>query len=154
MNLTALLKQNEFSSRAQKAILNILVSESWLAGKTSALLAPKGITRNQYNVLCILRGSHPKPYRCSEIAERLIDKTPDVTRLLARIEKNGLVSRQRAQHDRRIVEVQITPKGLALLEELDKPMEDLQNTLTKNLSAEELDALSDLLDKLRVDQVL
>lgn len=75
-----------------------------------------------------------------------------MTRLLVRIQKAGFVSRQRAAHDRRIVEVSITEKGLDLLSRLDEPMNALQDRVTKHLSSSELRSLSDMLDKVRTDQ--
>lgn len=152
VKLSLLIKQKEFASPSQEAILNIIATESWLMSEISAQLAPHGVTPNQYNVLRILRGSHPKPCRCAEIGDRLLDRTPDVTRLLVRIQKAGLVSRQRAAHDRRIVEVSITEKGLDLLSRLDEPMNALQDRVTKHLSSSELRSLSDMLDKVRTDQ--
>ena len=132
----------------------MIATQSWVMSQISAVLSPYGITPNQYNVLRILRGSHPKPCQCAEIGERLLDRTPDVTRLLVRIEKNGLVSRQRAKRDRRVVEVSITAEGLRLLEDLDSPMTDLMRRCTQHLTDSELRTLSELLDKLRTDQVV
>ena len=130
----------------------MLVTESWVMSEFTATLAPLDITPAQYNVLRILRGAHPQPQTCSAIAERLLDRTPDVTRLLVRLERAALIARRRAEHDRRVVEVSITEKGLDLLSRLDEPMEQAVERLTQHLSAEELQTLSSLLNRLRTDQ--
>ncbi len=152
MRLTELIQQRHFASPAQEAILNVVATQSWINGELAATLAPYGVTPNQYNVLRILRGRHPVPHTCTEVASRLLDRTPDVTRLLFRLEREGLVHRCRAEHDRRVVQVSITEKGLALLDRLDAPMEALMQRLTRHLTEADLSTLSALLDRLRTDQ--
>jgi len=152
MHLAELIRQFRFASPAQEAVLNLIATESWVTGEIANALAPFGITPTQYNVLRILRGGHPEPYTCSMIAERLLDRTPDVTRLLSRLEREAFVTRSRGEHDRRVVEVSVTPKGLALLERLDAPVGALMARLTCHLSEEDLQTLSRLLTALRRDQ--
>ena len=152
MTLAELIQQSHFASPAQEALLNVFATDSWAAGEISAAISPHGITRAQYNVLRILRGHHPERYTCSEIGCRLLDRTPDVTRLLVRLEKQGLVTRERAEHDRRVVEVAITPAGLNLLDKLDEPVERATNRVARHLSDDELETLSRLLEKMRTDQ--
>ncbi len=143
------LKQTRFVSPAQESMLNVMVTSSWFLTEMSSVMAQFGITPAQYNVLRILRGSHPTALTCSEIKSRLIDRTPDVTRLLGRLEKQDLTTRQRAKYDRRVVEVRIQKKGLNLLDEMDSIVEEATARLTENLSAEEHSHLSTLLDRLR-----
>lgn len=152
MKLADLIQQPHFASPAQEAVLNVIATESWANGAIAAALAPHGLTTAQYNVLRILRGSHPQPRTCSEVGCRLLDRTPDVTRLLDRLERMGLVSRQRAEHDRRVVEVTITERAAALLDGLDAPVADAIEGLARHLSADELRTLSGLLEKMRTDQ--
>lgn len=152
MTLAELIQQSHFASPAQEAILNVIATDSWLDGEMSAALADHGITQAQYNVLRILRGCHPGHHTCSDIASRLLDRTPDVTRLLERLRVRGFIHRQRAEHDRRVVEVEITDAGLAVLAALDAPMEATMTRLTRHLSDDELATLSRLLEKLRTDQ--
>ena len=152
MKLSKLIKQEQFASPAQEAMLNVMVTNSWLTGEISDTMAPYGITPAQYNVLRILRGSHPDRLTCSDIGERLLDRTPDVTRLLNRLERNDLVERRRAEHDRRVVEVSVTEKGLALLRRMEEDIEAAQQRLTKHLTPEEHRQLSELLERLRTDQ--
>lgn len=152
MNLRDLIKQESFASAAQEAILNVLVTHSWIVGELSAAMAPYGVTPVQYNVLRILRGSHPTRLTCSEIGERMLDRTPDVTRLLDRLERARLVERSRAEHDRRVVEVAISSKGVDLLERMEDDITAAQQRVTHHLSDRELRALSTMLDTLRSDQ--
>ena len=152
MTLSDLIQQTRFSSPAHEAVLNVFATSSWVTGEIQAALAPHGITHAQFNVLRILRGRHPEQYTCSQIAERLLDRTPDVTRLLVRLERNGWVDRQRDQQDRRVVRVSITDTGLDLLRQLDAPVETTINQITEDLSDDELATLSALLERLRTNQ--
>jgi len=88
------------------------------------MVAEHGVTREQCNMLRILRGSYPKPFTCSSIAKRLVERTPDVTRLLVRFEQGSLVSRCRSADNLCVVEVSITEKGRRLLARLTEPRGD------------------------------
>ncbi len=133
-------------------MLNVMVTSSWILSKLSAEMAPFGVTPAQYNVLRILRGSHPTKMPCSEIGNRLLDRTPDVTRLLNRLEKVGLVSRERASYDRRVVQVGITDEGRELLKRLDPAVAACQDDVAAGLNDDELKLLSGLLDRMRRTQ--
>lgn len=152
MTLSDLIQQTRFESPAQEALLNIHATSSWFTAELGAALGDSGITPAQYNVLRILRGRHPDPYTCTEIGERLLDRTPDVTRLLVRLESAGLVHRERAEHDRRVVEVTITEAGLETLAGLDEPVRASMHQAGQHLSDDELSTLSSLLERLRTDQ--
>lgn len=152
MKLNELIKQERFASTAQEVLLNVIVTSNWLLGELAAAMAPFGITPAQYNVLRILRGSHPEELTCSAVGERLLDRTPDVTRLLNRLERNSLICRGRAEYDRRVVEVRITQEGLRLLERMDPVVAEVQSRLTRHLDEHEQQQLSGLLDRLRTDQ--
>ena len=152
--LSELIKQDRFASPAEEAMLNVLVTYPWLMGELSAAMEPFGLTPAQYNVLRILRGSHPERATCSYIGDRLLDRTPDVTRLLDRLERAGLVHRRRAEHDRRVVEVAVTDAGLARLEEMDSTMRQTIGRVTGGLTPEEHTTLSRLLDKMRSGAVV
>ncbi|ARA93659.1 MarR family transcriptional regulator [Rhodothermaceae bacterium RA] len=153
MKLSDLIQQTRFASPAQEAMLNIMVTSSWLTSELTGAMAPFGITPAQYNVLRILRGSHPRKLTCTDISRRLLDRTPDVTRLLNRLERSRLIHRARAEHDRRVVEVGITGEGLALLERVDPVVADVQARIARHLSPEEHRQLSAFLERLRTDQV-
>lgn len=152
MTLADLIQQHHFASPAQEAVLNVFATESWLSGQISAALAPHGVTQAQYNVLRILRGSHPARLTCSDIGDRLLDRTPDVTRLLVRLEGQGLIERRRAAHDRRVVEVALTDAGLDVLAKLDGPVDRAMDRVTEHLTGDELAALSGLLETMRAGQ--
>jgi DNA-binding MarR family transcriptional regulator len=152
VTLADLIQQSTFASPEQEAILNVVATASWISGEMNDTLSPHGVTQAQYNVLRILRGTHPSCYTCSDIGSRLLDRTPDVTRLLVRLEQRGLVHRQRAEHDRRVVEVTITDEGLELLESLDAPVHATIERLGRHLPEGEHRALSALLERMRTDQ--
>lgn len=151
MILSDLIQQAQFETLAQEAVLNVMVTETYLTSRLASVFADGGVTPAQFNVLRILRGAGA-PLTCSQVGERLIDRTPDVTRLLARLEKAGLVSRARSTQDRRAVEVSVTPAGLDVLARLDGPAHDEIERLGRHLSADDLATLSRLLEALRRDQ--
>ncbi len=133
-------------------MLNVLATSSWILTTLTATMAPYGITPAQYNVLRILRGSHPETLTCSALGQRLLDRTPDVTRLLNRLDRQGLICRARAEHDRRVVEVGITGAGLALLDRMHHDIEAAEGRLMHHLSPDEHQHLTRLLERVRADQ--
>ena len=102
------------------------------------------LSTSQYNVLRILRGSHASGLTCGEIGERTVARDPDVTRLVDRLGRRGLVTRTRSQTDRRVVQVDITPKGLGLLRELDPHARRMPRALLGHVSQARLRQLSKL----------
>lgn len=108
----------------------------------------EGLTPNQYNVLRILRGAHPGGLTCGQIADRMITRDPDVTRLNDRLVREGLAERTRSPGDRRVVEVTISTTGLATLARLDEPARELSRALLGPLGERRLRALRDLLGEL------
>lgn len=152
MNLRELIKRQTFASAAREAILNLMVTNSWIVVQLPAAMVPHGMTPVHYSVLRILRGSHPHCLTCSEIGDRMVDHTPDVTRLLDRLERGGFIERARAEHDRCIVEVGISEQGIELLDRMNEDLHAVQQRLTRHLSESELRELSATLDTLRTDQ--
>lgn len=130
-------------------MLNVIVTHSWLNAELTATMQREDLTPSQYNVLRILKGAHPARVPCSYIRDRLLDRTPDVTRLLDRLERAGLVGRGRAEHDRRVVEVGLSEEGLQRLELLFEPVERTVDALLGNLNDDEQRQLSFLLEKMR-----
>jgi DNA-binding MarR family transcriptional regulator len=118
-----------------------------LAQETEQILKAHNLTGAQYNVLCILRGAEPEGLGCSQIGERMISHDPDMTRLLDRIEKRALITRQRQKDDRRVVKTRITATGLELLKGLDQPVRELHKRQFHHFSAAQLKTFSDLLDR-------
>jgi MarR family transcriptional regulator, organic hydroperoxide resistance regulator len=111
--------------------------------------APFDITGQQYNVLRILRGAEPLGLPTLTIADRVIEKTPGITRMIDRLESKDLVTREIRPHDRRCVYCRITKKGLKLLKLLDRPVEEFNHAAFRGLSARELEQLVTLLLKTR-----
>lgn len=152
MKLQELIQQDHFDSAGHEAVLNVIVTGSWVATEMASAMAPFGITPAQYNVLRILAGSHPNRVTCSEIGSRLLDRTPDVTRLLNRLDKAHLINRSRSRTDRRVVRVGINEAGLELLERMAPVVSELQDRFSRHLSDAELGQVSALLERLRTDQ--
>ena len=128
--------------------VNILFTNNWLLEHTEKPLKEKGITGQQFNILRILRGQFPNPASVNLLKERMLDKMSDVSRLVERLRKKGLVSRKECESDRRLTDVLITTKGLSLLKYFDERNEEEEKLLNR-LSGKEAAILNDLLDKLR-----
>ena len=119
-----------------------------LSRRLEKLLKSADISPNQYNVLRILRGS-PQGLPCAEIGDRMISRDPDITRLLDRLEKAGLVARRRDSTDRRVVLARITPQGLKVLAELDAPIITTHREQLGHLGPTRLRSLLQLLESAR-----
>jgi DNA-binding MarR family transcriptional regulator len=144
------LKQRKpFESVAQEALLGLMRTTDLVRRRVAAVIEPHGITLQQYNVLRILRGGGTDGVPTLDIADRMIEQTPGITRLLDRLEAKGFVRRQRCLKDRRQHLCWITPKSAALLEKLDGPMLQCGEHLMKGLKQEQRIALVRLLDALR-----
>lgn len=113
------------------------------------LLKASGLSATQYNVLRILRGAEPHGLACREVGDRMISHDPDITRLLDRMDKRGLITRERQTDDRRVVKTRITASGLAALKTLDGPVREMHKRQFQHMSAARLKALSNLLRKLQ-----
>jgi DNA-binding MarR family transcriptional regulator len=113
------IQQERFESTLQEAILNLMVAAAYVNKRMERVCAEHGITAGQYNVLRILKGVHPGGHSRCDIARRLIDRAPDVTRLVDRLERRGLVERARSDEDRRLSVSRLTAAGLALLERME-----------------------------------
>lgn len=144
-----LKKQRPFDLPEQEAFLNILRTNDQFQNRFGRLFREYALTTSQYNVLRILRGEG-KPMPCLEIAERMVQVVPAMTGLLDRLEAQELIRRERCTQDRRVVYVELTDKGLELLNRMDQPVRDLHKSLMGHLSAAELKELSRLLEKARV----
>lgn len=143
-----LKKKRPFESPEQEAILNLLRTSDQFQNRLGRLFREFDLTPSQYNVLRILRGEG-KPLPSLEIAGRMIQVVPAITGLIDRLERQELVARRRCTEDRRVVYVEITPKALKTLKELDEPLEQLHRRLIGHLRRAELKELSRLLEKAR-----
>jgi DNA-binding MarR family transcriptional regulator len=148
MSIEKDIHQKTFKNPYQKVIINLMYTHSWLSASQSKRLKPFGLTLQQYNVLRILRGQHPKPATVNLIIERMLDKMSNASRLVDKLLAKSLVERHVCSHDRRAVDVRITEEGLNLLKKIDVLQDEWEKTF-QNLSQEEAFQLSDLLDKMR-----
>jgi DNA-binding MarR family transcriptional regulator len=124
--------------------LDLLRTADLLSRGAIGVLKAEDLSTTQYNVLRILRGS-PEGLPCGEIASRMITRDPDVTRLLDRMEKRGLISRTRETRDRRQVTARIIPEGLKLVNRLDEPVQRIHRKQLGHLGKDRLQSLSGLL---------
>lgn len=146
MNRSA--KARRVSSPEEAAFLDLLCTADVLTRGAIAVLKAEDLSLTQYNVLRILRGA-PQGLPCGEIASRMITRDPDVTRLLDRMEKRGLISRARESRDRRMVLARITPAGLKLADRLDEPVQQIHRRQLGHLGKDRLQALGELLTAAR-----
>lgn len=138
-----------FTSLEVEAYLNIVRTEATLTQHVNALFKAHGITQSIYNLLRIIRGGPREGVPCSNIADRLVARVPDVTRLVDRAVKLKLVTRKRPESDRRVVLLRLAPQGEALLEELAPPLDKLHRSQMSGVTHAELKTLIDLLTRLR-----
>ncbi len=132
------------SSREEQAFLELLRTTDLLSRGLARILKTEDLSSTQYNVLRILRGA-PEGLPCGEIANRMITRDPDVTRLLDRLEKRGLISRNREERDRRTVLARAMPAGLKLLAGLDEPIQAAHHKQLGHLGRERLRELTELM---------
>jgi DNA-binding MarR family transcriptional regulator len=142
------IQQRRFPSLAAEAVISLLVAADHFDQAVAPVWEQHGITADQYNVLRILRGAHPDGHPRNEVARRMIHRAPDVTRMLDRLVRQGLVRRQRNPADRRESIATISDAGLALLARIDPDVNATQATVTSSLSERELRELVRLCDAL------
>ncbi|MBZ5539804.1 MAG: MarR family transcriptional regulator [Acidobacteriia bacterium] len=135
--------------REEEVFVSFQRAADWLLQGVERLLKPHGLSPAQYNVLRILRGAGPEGLSCREVAARMVTRDPDMTRLLDRLEKQGLLSRERRKDDRRVVTTRITPQGLELLQRLDQPLRELHRRQLRHIPAARLKTLAGLLEEVR-----
>ena len=146
---TEIKQTKPFRSLEAEAFLSLLRSAEKLQARVAAMLKPHGLSPTQYNALRILRGAGKKGLACSEIGERMINRDPDITRLMNRLEDRGLVKRSRDEQDRRVTTARITAGGLELLKSLDRPVDEFQRRLLGHMSPKRLRTLIRLLETAR-----
>jgi len=137
--------QSSFPSSKVKALINIKYTANWLSSKEVEFFKPYGISPQQFNILRILRGAK-EAIKVQLVKERMIERSPNATRLMDKLIEKKLISRYRCEHDRRVVYVEISKEGLALLSDIDKVG---KLSFLHNISEDEAKLLSNLLDKIR-----
>src|SRR6267378_3049950 len=152
LSLREEIRQNKpFESPAQEAILALSRTTDQLQRRFAQLVEPHGVSLQQYNVLRILRGAGREGTPTLEIADRMIQKTPGITRLLDKLEAKHLVRRKRCPEDRRQVLCWITEAGLRVLADLDRPMTESGARAMASLTGAEQRGLIAMLEKVRAD---
>jgi DNA-binding MarR family transcriptional regulator len=128
-----------------RTFVALLKASDSLASQADQLMKASGLTSAQYNVLRILRGAGPLGLPCNTIAERMISRDPDMTRLLDRMEKRELITRERQTEDRRVVKARITDEGMKLLKKMDGPIREFHKRQFAHMTSARLKTLMDLL---------
>lgn len=148
MKLEQEIQQTKFRNEYHKLAINITFTHFWLMDHMKQQLKPYGISLQQFNILRILRGQHPKPSTINLLKERMLDKSSDASRLVERLRVKGLVERVTCVHDRRSVDILITEKGLQLLKNIDNQNE-LTDGIFSHITPAEAEKANEVLDKLR-----
>ncbi len=146
---TELQQTKPFSSLEEEAVLNLMRSYDCVNRELSRFFREHGTSEPQYNVMRILRGAGPDGLPSLEIANRMLFRTPDITRLIDRLEAAGWAERQRTEEDRRVVRVRLTARGQRFLGSLDEPIRAFHLEQIGHMSREELGELIRLLEKAR-----
>ena len=141
-------KKRDPASLETRVFVALLRAAERLSQDAEQLVKEQGLTGTQYNVLRILRGSEPAGLPCKGISDRMISHDPDMTRLLDRMEKRGLITRERQSDDRRVVKTRITSEGLDILRRLDAPVQDLHRRQFRNISGDRLKVLAAALEEI------
>jgi DNA-binding MarR family transcriptional regulator len=121
-----------------------------LGAQAELVIKTAGLTAAQYNVLRILRGAGRAGLACREIGERMISRDPDITRLLDRMEKRNLITRERQSDDRRVVKTYVTSEGLEILKTLDRPVSALHKRQFQSIAPAKLKVLAAMLEEVRL----
>ena len=138
-------QRKQFVAFEEEVFLNVLRTGDALLQRETEVLREADLTFAQFNVLRILRGAGPDGLPCGEIATRMVTRDPDVTRLLDRLDRRGLVRRSRAENDRRVVVAVITDAGLAVLKPLDAIIPRVHRDQLRHLTRAQLETLAELL---------
>jgi len=147
--LKELQQSKPFRHVEEEVFLNLQRTADALMQEITDILKPFGLSPTQYNVMRILRGAGDSGITCKEIGARMITRDPDITRLLDRLERRHLVTRNRAKEDRRFVSIHITNEGLSLLKELDDPIARRQLDLMGHMDKQQLYRMVELLETIR-----
>lgn len=143
------IKQYKFESNLQKALINLLYTNNWHRDMLQSIFKEFDLQQQHYNILRILKGSHPEPVSPGYIKEVMLDKGTDLTRLLDKLERKFLIIRNLCPSNRRKIDINLTPLGLELLSKIRPIFNNLNDKISNNLSEDDAQLLSNLLDKLR-----
>ena len=141
--------KSKFESNHHKAYINLIYTSNEINTASKKVFKQVDLTLQQYNVLRILRGKYPKSINPGDIKAVMLDKSPDLTRLVDRLLIKKLVTRETCEDNRRKIDIKISNKGLEFLKTFDPEIEKNQLSFASNLTDEEANQLSELLDKIR-----
>ncbi|MDH3267841.1 MAG: MarR family transcriptional regulator [Ignavibacteria bacterium] len=147
------LKQQKFSSVEQEGLLNLFIATNYLHSKLDSICWGFKITLAQFNVLRILKGAFPNGYSRGEIMRRMVEPAPDVTRLIDRLIKEGLVERYESNQDRRLSLARITKKGINHLSRLNPEVDKFISEYSSSLNKSEKEMLSNICEKLYAKEI-
>jgi MarR family transcriptional regulator, 2-MHQ and catechol-resistance regulon repressor len=139
--------KSKFKNNSHKVLVNIRYTSNFLSQRQNIFMKEFDLTMPQFNILRILRGAK-EALAVNIVKERMVEKSPNTTRLMDKLIDKGLIDRTRCADDRRVVFVEISEKGLEVLSHIDKKFDD-DDIFNTNLTEKEASTLSDLLDKLR-----
>ncbi len=149
MRLEDEIVQKSFKDEFHKLAINLQFTAAYYRNEFRGRLKPYGISPEQFNILRILRGQHPGPASAKLVAERMIDRSSNVSRLVEKLRVKGLVSRTACDEDRRAVDLEITAEGLDVLAQIDEDIETEHISLADTLTGAEAKELNGLLNKVR-----
>jgi DNA-binding MarR family transcriptional regulator len=149
MKIEEEIQQVNFKNIHHKLHINVLFTASFLNQQTNLSLKPYNITWQQFNILRILKGSHPKPATVKLLSERMIDKMSNASRLVEKLRQKGLIERNECPMDRRQVDIMLTQEGLNLVCEASKTIDQIHDSQINSLTEQEAITLNELLDKMR-----
>lgn len=147
MSIDKDIKQNNFKSEHQRALINLIFTYNWIIEQLKQIFDKEDLTMQQFNILRILRGNE-KPLSTMQIRERMLDKMSDTSRIVDRLIIKGLAKKITCKTDKRLVDVSITDKGKKILQKIDLQEDEIQN-IVHSLSENEAKTLNKLLDKIR-----
>lgn len=139
---------SKFPNDIQRFVVNLVYTGTWIKNTVNDFLKPYGISEQQFNILRILRGAKDW-LPMSEVKKRMVDKSPNATRLVDKMLTKNIIERRRSSEDRRVVYVKITKEGLGLLAEIDKADGQKGFDFLTKVTAEEARIASDIIDKMR-----
>lgn len=140
--------QAKFDDERFKAMINIKFTANWLGQIHHNLLSPFGISLPQFNILRILKGSKGEMLNVSDVRSRMVEKSPNTTRLMDKLIDKKLIERVKCKEDRRIIYVRIIEDGMLLLETIEQNIQNMNDEMNK-ISAEEAQTINTILDKIR-----
>ncbi len=143
------IDQETFKNEFMKANVNLIFSAGWIQLHSAKELKPFNISLQQFNILRILRGRHPKPASIRELTDRMLDKSSNASRLVDKLISKKLVAKEKCKNDNRRVEVSITPIGLSLIQGVSENVESSISKIFNSLSESDAARLNAILDKLR-----